>query len=278
MGEHARANTVPDMDTALTISGLCMDFGGLRAVDHLDLQVSRGGIAALIGPNGAGKTTVFNCVTGVYRPSSGSITVRDRAGAENLLGTRPPHQVTSLGVARTFQNIRLFRAMTTLENVMMGRHRHLKAGITGALFRPPSVREEEERILQDSWTLLRRIGIERYVNEPAGALPYGAQRRLEIARALATEPYLLLLDEPAAGMNPNETGRLMDLIREIRAEFDLSILLIEHDMQLVMRLAEEIFVMDYGRLIARGDPTSVRSNPDVIRAYLGNELDGTVHA
>lgn len=263
---------------SLSIAGLCMDFGGLRAVDHLDLEVGRGSIAALIGPNGAGKTTVFNCVTGVYRPTSGAIVVRDRDKREEQLGARPPHEVTALGVARTFQNIRLFQAMTVLENVMMGRHRHLRAGIAGALFRPASVREEEERVLHDSWELLKRIGIARYVNEPAGALPYGAQRRLEIARALATEPFLLLLDEPAAGMNPNETGHLMDLIREIRTEFDLSILLIEHDMQLVMRLAEEIFVMDYGRLIARGNPKSVRSNPEVIRAYLGTELDGPVHA
>lgn len=257
----------------LDVQGLTMDFGGLRAVDHVDLSVDEGQIAALIGPNGAGKTTFFNCVTGVYNPTSGDVIARPDGRTETRLNGMKPNRVTNQGLARTFQNIRLFQNMTVLENVMIGRHRHLKAGVLGAIFRNPRTRREEEQVIEDSYTILKKIGIEKHVNELARNLPYGAQRRLEIARALATDPFLLLLDEPAAGMNPQETMALNDLILRIRAEERVSILLIEHDMSLVMRLSEKIYVMDYGKLIASGQPDEIKENPVVIKAYLGEDID-----
>lgn len=256
-------------DSILKISNLSVSFGGIRALDCLDLDIRPKEIAALIGPNGSGKTTFFNCLTGLYAPSEGEILLypeRD-AGAVSLRGMKP-HQITEIGLARTFQNIRLFAQMTVLENVMIGRHCRSRAYIVGALLRNAATRKEEQYIVDRSYAVLEKLGLAGYVNELAGNLPYGAQRRLEIARALATEPLLLLLDEPAAGMNPQETMELMGIIEAIAAD-GIAILLIEHDMKLVMSLCHRIFVIDYGRKIAQGTPGEIRSNPDVIRAYLG---------
>lgn len=257
----------------LKIDSLSMVFGGLRAIDNVSLEIRKGEIAALIGPNGAGKTTLFNCVTGVYRPTEGAISIcpDDPAsgGKERFIDGRKPHEINRLGLARTFQNIRLFSNMTVLENVMLGRNNSLKAGVLGALLRTRKTREEEERVIHESRDLLAALGLERYANEMATNLPYGAQRRLEIARALATDPFLLLLDEPAAGMNPQETKELEETISIIREKKAVTILLIEHDMSLVMNVSEWIHVVEYGRLIAEGTPAEIRANPDVIKAYLG---------
>ena len=257
----------------LNVRSMTMDFGGLRAVNRVDISMEQGEIIALIGPNGAGKTTFFNCVTGVYTPTGGDISIRPPGHEERSIKGLKPSKITTHGLARTFQNIRLFGNMTVLENVMIGRHSRLKAGIFGAIFRDKRTREEEERVIDDSYAILKRMGLARYVNDLARNLPYGAQRRLEICRALATEPFLLLLDEPAAGMNPQETKELEGLIKQIRDVEDVSIFLIEHDMSLVMSLSERIYVMDYGRLIATGTPPEVKTNPDVIKAYLGEDAD-----
>lgn len=257
----------------LQVTGLTMDFGGIRALNKLDLDVRAGEIVALIGPNGAGKTTFFNCVTGIYTPTAGDV-LMTRPGEEkaiSLKGLKPNH-VTEKGLARTFQNIRLFPKMTVLENVMIGRHCRTKAFILGAILRNRATRREEEQIADMSFRLLEKVKLAGFANELAENLPYGAQRRLEIARALATEPYLLLLDEPAAGMNPQETQELIVLIREISADGQ-AILLIEHDMKLVMALSDRIFVMDYGKKIAEGNPEEIRTNPEVIKAYLGEDVD-----
>jgi len=255
----------------LKIEDLSMDFGGIRALDRLHLEIRQKEIVALIGPNGAGKTTFFNCLTGIYAPSEGDILLYPPESEKGIsLKGMKPNQITENGVARTFQNIRLFSQMTVLENVMIGRHCRTRAYIFGALFRNAATRREERETVDKSYALLEKMGLAEYVNEPAKNLAYGAQRRLEIARALATDPFLLLLDEPAAGMNPQETSDIIDLIKEIAAD-GLSILLIEHDMKLVMSLSDRIFVMDYGRKIAEGNPAEIRSNPAVINAYLGAE-------
>jgi len=250
-----------------------MDFGGIRALNNLALDVNKGEIVALIGPNGAGKTTFFNCVTGIYKPTKGDILLyRENMGKQISLVGMKPNQVTEQGLARTFQNIRLFSQMTVLENVMIGRHCRTKALILGAILRDKGTLNEEQEIIQISYEILEKTGLSSFQNEISKNLPYGAQRRLEIARALATEPVLLLLDEPAAGMNPQETIELVNLIQEI-ASGGQSILLIEHDMKLVMSLSERIFVMDYGKKIAQGTPEEIRNNPEVIKAYLGEEVD-----
>jgi len=257
----------------LHVTGLTMDFGGVRALNNLDLDVNEGEIVALIGPNGAGKTTFFNCVTGIYKPTKGNVLLfHKKKNKQVSLNNMKPNQVTEQGLARTFQNIRLFPQMTVLENVMIGRHCRTHAFILGALLRDKKTMNEEREIIQTSYEILDKIGLANYVNETAQNLPYGAQRRLEIARALATEPALLLLDEPAAGMNPQETIELVNLIQEIASEGQ-SILLIEHDMKLVMSLSDRIFVMDYGKKIAQGTPEETRNNPAVIKAYLGEEVD-----
>lgn len=261
------------MQPVLDVRNLTMDFGGLRALESISLNVCRGEIVALIGPNGAGKTTFFNCITGIYEPTKGDMSVRRPGKPERRLNKLKPNTVTECGLARTFQNIRLFQKMTVLENVMVARHCRTKAGIMGAIFRDRKTRVEEQEIVDFSYRMLEKVGLEGYVNDLARELPYGAQRRLEIARAMATEPFLLLLDEPAAGMNPRETNELDALITRIRNEDNLSILLIEHDMKLVMSISQRIYVLDYGKMIAQGTPGEVAANPNVIKAYLGEAFD-----
>ncbi len=257
----------------LEVKGLTMDFGGLRAVDSVSLDVHEGEIAALIGPNGAGKTTFFNCVTGIYNPTRGDILLHPKEQKTRRLNGLKPNKVTEMGLARTFQNIRLFQGMTVLENVMIGRHCRTKAGIFHAILRGKTFREEEQQIVESSYQLLEKVGLGDSANEFAKNLPYGAQRRLEIARAMATDPLLLLLDEPAAGMNPQETSALDQLIVKISTEEKIAILLIEHDMKLVMNISDPVYVMEYGKKIAEGSPQQIKDNPKVIEAYLGEEAD-----
>jgi len=262
-----------DSEPILQVNELTMDFGGLRAIDHLDLEIHKGEIVALIGPNGAGKTTFFNCLTGMYAPTEGEMLIRPGNEKSRRLNGLKPNYVTAAGLARTFQNIRLFQNMTVLENVMIGRHCRTSAGIVGAIAKNRSTRKEENQIVEDSYTVLEKIGLTEFVNEFAKNLPYGAQRRLEIARAMATDPFLLLLDEPAAGMNPLETQELDELIVRIRDQEGITILLIEHDMKLVMSLSDRIYVVDYGKKIAQGTPEDIKNNPAVIKAYLGEDAD-----
>lgn len=261
------------MESILEVKNMTMDFGGLRALDHLDLDVAEGEIVALIGPNGAGKTTFFNCITGIYAPTQGDVLLMPPGKKQTRINGFKPNHVTEKGLARTFQNIRLFANMTVLENVMIGRHCRSSSGILGAVLRNRKTVSEEQKVVKDSYTILEKIGLTAYVNEFAKNLPYGAQRRLEIARAMATDPFLLLLDEPAAGMNVRETEELDELIVKIRDEEQISILLIEHDMKLVMSLSDRIFVMDYGKKIAQGAPVEIQNNPVVIKAYLGEDID-----
>lgn len=254
----------------LQINNLCMNFGGIKALNDLNLDVRQGEIVALIGPNGAGKTTFFNCVTGIYNPTHGDVLLNPPGEPTIRLNGLKPNHVAEKGMARTFQNIRLFQNMTVLENVMIGRHCRTSTFILGAILRDRATMLEEKQILQKSYEILQKMGLEKHINELAGNMSYGEQRRLEIARALATEPFLLLLDEPAAGMNPQETQDLEAMINLLQQEGQ-SILLIEHDMKLVMNLSDRIFVMDYGKQIASGSPQEVRDNPAVIKAYLGDD-------
>lgn len=253
----------------LEVNNLSKNFGGLRALNEVDLTINKQEIVALIGPNGAGKTTFFNCITGIYVPTEGTVQLHAAEGGTVTLNGMKPNEITALGMARTFQNIRLFPTMTVLENVMIGRHCRTKAGILGAVLQDPRTRQEEQDTIDRSYELLREVGLNMHYKDEARNLPYGAQRRLEIARALATDPSVLLLDEPAAGMNPQETLELKTLILHLRKEFGLSILLIEHDMSMVMSLSDRIYVMEYGSRIAMGTPQEVRENPRVIKAYLG---------
>lgn len=255
-----------DMNEILQAENVSEVFGGLKAVSDFNLRLERGELVGLIGPNGAGKTTVFNMLTGVYQPTSGNISFE----GESIVGLKP-YQVTQRGIARTFQNIRLFSELTVLENVKIAFHYHVKYGLLESVLRIGRYFQEEEAIEEESRKLLKIFHLEDKADEVAKNLPYGAQRRLEIARALAAKPKLLLLDEPAAGMNPQETKELMDMIRWIRQEFGLTILLIEHDMSLVMGICERIYVLEYGEIIAQGTPDEIKKNPEVIRAYLGGE-------
>ncbi|MDI9569605.1 MAG: ABC transporter ATP-binding protein [Pseudomonadota bacterium] len=257
----------------LDVQALTMNFGGLTALDQVSLQVHPGEVAALIGPNGAGKTTFFNCVTGIYRPSGGDIFVNPPGKRRRRLNGMKTHQVTAQGLARTFQNIRLFQKMTVLENVMIGRHCRTRSGVLGAVLRDPQTRREEREIVERSYAILEKIGLAGEVNELAMNLPYGDQRRLEIARAMATDPFLILLDEPAAGMNPRETDALEVLIRRICDEEGIAVLLIEHDMRMVMSISNRIHVLDYGKKIATGTVAEICENPVVIKAYLGEETE-----
>lgn len=272
--------------TVLELENMTMQFGGVVAVDSLSMHVDKGEIVALIGPNGAGKTTAFNVVTGVYAPTNGIVTLRGKTiaqghptgkmrklyagsyiGKYGKLITNTPDKIAEMGISRTFQNIRLFKNMTVLENVLIARHMRLESGLLKATFHLNQ--QEERRIKQESLDLLEMLGMVDLANENASSLPYGKQRYLEIIRAIATQPRLLLLDEPAAGMNPQETDELSQFIRDIKDEFKLTIFLIEHHMNLVMDISDRIYVLDFGKLIAQGTPDEIQNNPAVIAAYLG---------
>ncbi|KID01488.1 leucine/isoleucine/valine transporter ATP-binding subunit [Hafnia alvei] len=248
----------------LLVNNLCMRFGGLLAVNNVALMLNEGEIVSLIGPNGAGKTTVFNCLTGFYRPSSGSIKLRDREIA-GLAG----QQIARMGVVRTFQHVRLFKEMTVVENLLVAQHQHLKSGVFAGLLKTPTFRRAEADALERAAVWLDRVGLLEFSNRQAGNLAYGQQRRLEIARCMVTRPELLMLDEPAAGLNPKETDELNELIADLRNHHQVSVLLIEHDMKLVMDISDRIYVVNQGTPLAQGSPEEVRNNPDVIRAYLG---------
>ncbi len=261
----------------LETSHITMRFGGVVAVDDLNLYVDQGEIVAIIGPNGAGKTTAFNMITGVYTPTQGNVRLADKAGSLQDITGKRPDRITALGAARTYQNIRLFKSMTVLENVCIAQHLHLKNGFVNAITGIPAFKNmrfvtygsEERALREEAMAILDRVGLAHAANETATSLPYGEQRRLEIARALATRPRLLLLDEPAAGMNPKETEDLTAFVKQLRDDLHLTIMLIEHHMQIVMDISDRIYVLDYGKLIAQGPPQAIQNNQAVIMAYLG---------
>ncbi|HHW57645.1 MAG TPA: ABC transporter ATP-binding protein [Clostridia bacterium] len=260
------------MSVLLSVKKLTKSFGGLTAVLNVNMEIKRGELVGLIGPNGAGKTTVFNLLTGIYTPTSGSI-ILYKDGDERALHRLKPHEISEAGVARTFQNIRLFKDLTVLDNILIAMHKNVNYGLLSSFLHLTSYYREEQRINAESMELLKIFKLDHKKDEYARNLPYGEQRRLEIARALATNPSLLLLDEPAAGMNPAETAQLTELIKWIREEFNLTILLIEHDMSVVMKICERIYVLDYGTLIAEGTPDEIKTNKRVIEAYLGEDVN-----
>ncbi|HDS6885245.1 TPA: high-affinity branched-chain amino acid ABC transporter ATP-binding protein LivG [Morganella morganii subsp. morganii] len=251
-------------DTLLQVSGLTMRFGGLLAVNNVSLELNRGEIVSLIGPNGAGKTTIFNCLTGFYKPADGQILLRGKP-VQGLSG----QAIARLGMIRTFQHVRLFREMTVIENLLVAQHQHHKSGLLAGLLTLPSFRRDQSEATERAVMWLDRIGLTSLANRQAGNLAYGQQRRLEIARCMVTRPDILMLDEPAAGLNPKETDDLDALIAELRAEHGVSVLLIEHDMKLVMGISDRIYVVNQGTPLASGTPAAIRNHPDVIRAYLG---------
>jgi branched-chain amino acid transport system ATP-binding protein len=255
------------MQPLLKVEGLSMRFGGLLAVNNVALTLKEGEIVSLIGPNGAGKTTVFNCLTGFYRPTSGTIKLRER----HLEGL-PGQAIARMGVVRTFQHVRLFREMTVIENLLVAQHQHLKSGVFAGLLKTPAFRRAEADALERASVWLQRVGLLEMANRSAGNLAYGQQRRLEIVRCMVTRPELLMLDEPAAGLNPKETDELDHLIVELRNQHKVSVLLIEHDMKLVMGISDRIYVVNQGTPLAQGTPAEIRNNPDVIRAYLGESF------
>ena len=249
----------------LEVTDLGISFGGLRAVDELNMTLEEGSLVGLIGPNGAGKTTVFNMLTGVYRPTDGGI----RLAGENIVGKKP-HEICKMGIARTFQNIRLFNKLTVLDNVKVGLHNEITYSLAESLLHVGSYRKKEKMMDERAMEILKVFDLDGQWDYKATNLPYGKQRKLEISRALATDPKLLLLDEPAAGMNPNETEELMETIELVRKKFHVTVLLIEHDMKLVSGICEYLYVLNFGRLLAEGTPAQVLSNPEVITAYLGD--------
>lgn len=256
----------------LKVEDVSILFGGLKAVSNFNLSLEEGELIGLIGPNGAGKTTVFNMITGVYTPTEGKIHLNTKNELKNITRLKP-YQITRLGMARTFQNIRLFKDLSVLDNVRIAYHFNVRCNVFQSIFRTPRFYKEEAEVKAKALALLKIFNIHQKYDELAKNLPYGEQRKLEIARALATNPRLLLLDEPAAGMNPQETKDLMQLIEFIRKEFNLTILLIEHDMNLVMGICERIVVLDYGQIIAEGNPEQIKHDPRVIKAYLGEEVE-----
>ena len=256
----------------LSINKLTKSFGGLTAVSNVNLEVNQGELVGLIGPNGAGKTTLFNLLTGVYVPTSGTITMSIEDQPTQIQGKKP-YQLTKVGLARTFQNIRLFKDLTVLDNVRIAMHQNINYALPSAFLHLRKYQKEEKRLIEEAESLLDIFDLSSKKDELAKNLPYGEQRHLEIARALATNPVLLLLDEPAAGMNPNETAELTKTISWIREKFNITILLIEHDMSLVMKICERIYVLDYGMMIANGTPAEIRQNQRVIEAYLGEDVN-----
>ena len=254
----------------LEVKGLTKNFGGLSAVSNVSLKAEKGELIGLIGPNGAGKTTFFNLLTGVYVPTEGTIELETENG-KTLLNGIAPNKITELGLARTFQNIRLFKDLTVLENVMVAMHAHKGNSLFSSLFRTKAYYETEKMMKEEALELLKIFNLESFALDKAKNLAYGQQRELEIVRALATKPKILFLDEPAAGMNPQETANLTKLIAQIQEQFGLTVVLIEHDMSLVMEICQRLYVLEYGRLLAHGTPEEIKKNPDVIRAYLGGE-------